>query len=65
MPESLLKVVVNGLRQSTTYSFRVQAATVMGAGPASNLKNATTEGKEINLLFTNTANSNYQKFSYA
>ena len=65
VPGSLLKVVVNGLRQSTTYSFRVQAATVMGAGPASNLKNATTEGKEINLLYTNTANSNYQKFSHA
>ena len=65
VPESLLKVVVNGLRQSTTYSFRVQAATVMGAGPASNHKNATTEGKEINLLFTNTENSSYQKFSYA
>jgi hypothetical protein len=47
VPASLLKVVVNGLRQSTTYSFRVQAATVKGAGPASNLKNATTEGKDV------------------
>lgn len=47
VPASLLKAVVNGLRQSTTYSFRVQAATVTGAGPASNLKNATTEGKDI------------------
>ena len=61
VPESLLKVVVNGLRQSTTYSFRVQAATVQGAGPVSNLKNATTEGKEINLLFTNKANSKNQR----
>ena len=47
VPASLLKAVVNGLRQSFTYSFQVQAATVKGAGPASNLKNATTEGKEI------------------
>ena len=61
VPGSLLKVVVNGLRQSTTYSFRVQAATVQGAGPVSNLKNATTEGKEINLLFTNKANSKNQR----
>ena len=38
VPGSLLKVVVNGLRQSATYSFRVQAATVRGAGPVSNLK---------------------------
>ena len=47
VPASLVKAVVNGLRQSTTYSFRVQAETVKGTGPASNLKNATTEGKEI------------------
>jgi len=44
---SLLKAVVNGLRQSRTYSFRVQAATVKGAGPASSPKNATTEGEDI------------------
>ena len=44
---SLLKAVVNGLRQSTTYSFRVQAATVKGAGPASSPKNATTKGEDI------------------
>ena len=46
VPGSLLKVAVNGLRQSATYSFRVQAATVKGPGPASNVKNATTEGKD-------------------
>ena len=50
VPGSLLKVVVNGLRQSATYSFRVHAATVKGAGPASNLKNATTEGKDKTLF---------------
>lgn len=46
VPGSLLKVVVNGLRQSAMYSFRVQAATEKGAGPISNFKNATTEGKD-------------------
>jgi len=51
---SLLKAVVNGLRQSTTYSFRVQASTVKGVGPVSSLRNATTEG--------NTANGKYYKF---
>jgi len=40
---SLLKAVINGLRQSTTYSFRVQAATVKGAGPLSSFKNVTTK----------------------
>ena len=45
VPGFLLKIVINGLRQSATYSFRVQAATVKGAGPVSNFKNATTEGK--------------------
>ena len=44
---SLLKAVVNGLRQSATYSFRVQAATVKGAGPTSSPKKATTEGEDI------------------
>ena len=47
--------VVNGLRQSTTYSFRIWAETVKGAGPASDPKNVTTEGKEIKII----------KFSYA
>ena len=41
---SLLKAVVNGLRQSTTYSFRVQAATVVGESPVSSFQNATTKG---------------------
>ena len=44
---SPLTAVVNGLRQSTTYSFRVRAETVKGPGPESTLKSATTEGKEI------------------
>ncbi|XP_078352756.1 protein sidekick-1-like [Oculina patagonica] len=42
-----LKAVVNGLRQSTTYSFRVLAATVKGVGPASDPKSGTTDGKDI------------------
>ncbi|XP_020628955.1 neogenin-like [Orbicella faveolata] len=33
VPASLLKAVVNGLSQSTTYLFRVRAETVKGAGP--------------------------------
>ena len=41
-----LEAVVNGLRQSTTYSFQVRAETVKGAGPKSNPKNVTTKGKE-------------------
>ena len=44
VPASLLKTVVNGLRQSATYSFRVQAATVEGASPVSSFQNATTKG---------------------
>ena len=47
VPASLLKAVVNGLSQSTTYSFRVRAETVKGAGPKSDPKSATTEGKDI------------------
>ena len=43
---SPLEAVVNGLRQSTTYSFRVLAATVKGNGPASDPKSATTKGEE-------------------
>jgi len=43
-------VVVNGLSQSTTYSFRVRAETVKGAGPKSDPKNETTEGKEIKII---------------
>ena len=42
----LLRAVVNGLRQSRTYSFRVRAETVKGGGPKSDPKNRTTEGKE-------------------
>ena len=47
VPASLLKEVVNGLSQSTTYSFQVRAETVKGAGPKSDPKTATTEGKDI------------------
>ena len=43
---SRLEAVVNGLRQSTTYSFRVLAATVKGNGPPSEPKSATTKGKK-------------------
>ena len=50
VPESVQETVVNGLRQSTRYSFRVWAETVKGAGPKSNPKNVTTEGKEIKLI---------------
>ena len=50
--ESLLKAVVNGLSQSTKYSFRVRAETVKGAGPESNPKHATTEGKEIKIIIS-------------
>ena len=54
-PKSATSTVVNGLRQSTTYSFRIWAETVKGAGPESDPKNVTTEGKEIKII----------KFSYA
>ena len=46
----LLKAVVNGLRQSVTYSFQVRAETVKGAGPKSDPKTATTGGKEIKII---------------
>ena len=52
VPASLLKAVVNGLSQSTKYSFRVRAETVKGAGPESNPKHATTEGKEIKIIIS-------------
>ena len=54
-PAFVEETVVNGLRQSTTYSFRIWAETVKGAGPESDPKNVTTEGKEIKII----------KFSYA
>ena len=41
-----LEAIVNGLRQSTTYSFQVWAETVKGAGPKSKPENVTTGGKE-------------------
>ena len=41
------KAVVNGLRQSTTYSFRVLAATVKGNGTLSKPESGTTEGEVI------------------
>ena len=44
---SSLKAVVNGLRQSTTYSFQVLAATVKGNGPASEPKSGKTQGELI------------------
>ena len=47
VPASPLETVVNGLRQSTTYSFQITAETVKGPGPKSNPKNVTTNGKEI------------------
>ena len=54
-PEPANNTVINGLRQSTTYSFRIWAETVKGAGPKSDPKNVTTDGKEIKIV----------KFSYA
>ena len=39
--------VVNGLKQSTTYSFRVLAATVKGNGPESDPISETTKGEVI------------------
>ena len=44
---SPLIAVVNGLGQSTTYSFQVLAATVKGNGPASDPKSGTTKGEVI------------------
>ena len=44
VPVSRLKAVANGLKQSTTYSIRVLAATLKGNGPASEPKSGTTEG---------------------
>ena len=46
----LLEAVVNGLSQSTEYSFRVRAETVKGASQESDPLYATTEGKEINRI---------------
>ena len=46
VPAHLLEWIVNGLRQSTTYSFQVWAETVKGAGPKSKPENVTTGGKE-------------------
>lgn len=41
---SLLKTVLNGLRQSSAYSIRVLAATMKGNGPAGEPKSGTTAG---------------------
>ena len=38
------QAVINGLKASTEYSFRVSAATVKGIGPRSDPKLATTKG---------------------
>ena len=49
-PKSANNTIINGLRQSTTYSFRIWAETVKGASRKSNPENATTEGKEIKII---------------
>ena len=38
--------VINGLRQKAEYSFWIVASTSKGNGPPSNMKKATTDGKE-------------------
>ena len=43
------KVVINGLRASTTYSFHISAATAKGEGPQSKPTEATTDGKKNKL----------------
>ncbi|XP_022799391.1 neogenin-like [Stylophora pistillata] len=46
-PNSLSKVVINGLRASTNYSFKISAATIKGEGPQSEPKSATTKDPPI------------------
>ena len=43
------KVVINGLRASTTYSFHISAATAKGEGPQSKPTEATTDGEKNKL----------------
>ena len=38
-----LNAIVNGLRQKTGYSFKIQAATVKGSGPNSTARTVETE----------------------
>lgn len=43
------KVVINGLKASTTYSFKISAATVKGEGPLSKPTGARTDGEKNKL----------------
>ena len=43
------KVVINGLKASTTYSFKILAATVKGEGPLSKPMEARTDGEKNKL----------------
>lgn len=43
------KVVINGLKASTTYSFKILAATVKGEGPLSKPTGARTDGEKNKL----------------
>ena len=43
------KVVINGLKASTTYSFKILAATVKGEGPLSKPTEARTDGEKNKL----------------
>ena len=44
--ESILKAIINGLRQKAEYTFWILAATSKGDGPGSNTEKATTAGKK-------------------
>ena len=44
-PASAVSIIVNGLRQSAEYSFRIFAATSKGNSPPSDVLMAKTEGK--------------------
>ncbi|KAJ7386427.1 hypothetical protein OS493_008552 [Desmophyllum pertusum] len=46
VPAPASKAIVNGLKQSTTYTVKILAATVKGNGPPSDPKTATTKGEE-------------------
>ena len=50
VPAPNVTAVVNGLRQSTKYSFRVLAATVKGNGPQSDPKYGETEGMDFKYI---------------
>ena len=43
------KVVINGLKASTTYFFKISAATVKGEGPLSKPTGARTDGEKNKL----------------